>query len=171
MSTDDLHRIRRKLRTISEDRASTDYDAGHIEVQALAEEISRQWLIFGQYMNMLHGKSALFTTSAPAAKILLNFLVDRRAQLQGVVKDFRDEYLDLDVPEEVKERIIESRALLKKIRDLKALMFVVADIDNDFHLSPIKGDDETKKQLHSNEWAHEAMRELAAQGVPFQMAA
>lgn len=171
MSTDDLHRIRRQLRQIVEDGLATDYKAEHIELQGLMQETVKQWKFFTGYMNMIHGKSALFTTSQPAAKILLHFLIDRRQQLQGVMQEHQDEFIDIDVPEEVKERIMETRALLQKVRELKALTFIVADIDNGFQLTPIQGDDESKKQLHSNTWAQQSMRQLAAKGVPFQMAA
>lgn len=177
MSTDDFHRIRRIMRELNEDQA--DYgDRRQLELGSLMQQVRREWEIYSAYLNQIQGKSALFTTAAQEGgaapgRILLNFLIDRRQQIQQYMAAHQDEMTRITQHdhEEADELIEETKGLLKMMRDLKALTFIVADIDNNFHLSPIEGDEENKRQLHQNAWAQASMRELAAKGVPFNMAA
>ncbi len=175
MSTDDLHRIRRVLRDLNEDRHDRD-DRGGLELGRDLEELMKivlhEWAVYSEYIKDIHGRAAIFTTPN-ASRVLMQFLIERRTQIQSYMRAHQEDVGKVDETdiEDLQELITETRGLIKMVRDLKALTFILADIDNDFKLSPSGQDDESKRQLHQNAWAHEVMRDMAAKGVPFNMAA
>lgn len=173
--TDDIHRIRRMLRQLDEARpppSASEEEAASQEVNRLIWETREEFDLFMHYMHQIHFQSEAFQTKS-TAKILIQFLVDRRAQFLTRMRQMQDQMEEWEtVPganmvDDAEPAIAE---LLRMIKDLKALCFIVADIDNNYKLNANASDTETKVQMHKNRWAHAAIQNLRKQGVNFPMA-